>query len=61
MSGRGGPGGAPAPGLSGGALASGLTAPEILGVFAASLSWSGEVSDVMAGTSDLWYGSARKS
>ena len=31
MSGRGGSGGAPAPGLFGGALASGLTAPVVLG------------------------------
>src|SRR5665647_1743033 len=53
MSGRGGSGGAPGPGLFGGALASGLTAPVILGCFAASPPRSGEVSDVMAPTSDF--------
>src|SRR5450759_476097 len=61
MSGRGGSGGAPAPGLFGGALASGLTAPMVLGGFAASPSRSGEVSDVMAASSDLWRGSALES
>src|SRR5664279_1584365 len=51
-SGLGGSGGAPAPWLVGGALASGLTGPEFLGVFAASPSRSGGVSDVMAVTSE---------
>src|SRR5665647_2058561 len=53
MSSRGGSGGAPGPGLFGGALASGLKAPVILGCFAASPSRSGEVSDGMVPTSDF--------
>jgi len=52
--------GVAAPWFFGGALASGLTAPEILGVFSASPSRSGGVSEVMAATSDLWRGLAPK-
>ena len=58
LSGPGGFGGAPTLGLFGGPLASGVAAPEILGVFAASPSRNGEVPDVMAAASDLWCASA---
>jgi hypothetical protein len=60
-SGRGGSGGAPAPGLFDGELASGLTAPVILGYFAASPSSAVRYLTSWLPTLGLWRVYASKS